>query len=116
MGMPSPSLLGKEEDSADGGFNIDDLVKKIDAKIAEIEKEEENTKKLEEQKATPFEELVENKVQDNNAVIDTKVEEIKEPINTEVVKESPKTEIPISNMYENNTNDDDFFDDFFSDD
>ena len=116
MGMPSPSLLGKEEDSADGGFNIDDLVKKIDAKIAEIEKEEENTKKLEEQKATPFEELVENKVQDNNAVIDTKVEEIKEPINTEVVKEAPKTEIPVSNMYENNTNDDDFFDDFFSDD
>ena len=114
--MPSPSLLGKEEVSTDGGFNIDDLVKKIDAKIAEIEKEEENTKKLEEQKATPFEELVENKVQDNNAVIDTKVEEIKEPINTEVVKEAPKTEIPISNMYENNTNDDDFFDDFFSDD
>ena len=116
MGMPSPSLLDKKEDSADGGFNIDDLVKKIDAKIAEIEKEEENTKKLEEQKATPFEELVENKVQDNNAVIDTKVEEIKEPINTEVVKEAPKTEIPVSNMYENNTNDDDFFDDFFSDD
>ena len=114
--MPSPSLLGKEEVSTDGGFNIDDLVKKIDAKIAEIEKEEENTKKLEEQKAIPFEELVENKVQDNNAVIDTKVEEIKEPINTEVVKEAPKTEIPISNMYENNTNDDDFFDDFFSDD
>lgn len=115
-GMPSPSLLGKEEVSTDGGFNIDDLVKKIDAKIAEIEKEEENTKKLEEQKATPFEELVENKVQDNNAVIDTKVEEIKEPINTEVVKEAPKTEIPVSNMYESNTNDDDFFDDFFSDD
>ena len=115
-GMPSPSLLGKEEISTDGGFNIDDLVKKIDAKIAEIEKEEENTKKLEEQKATPFEELVENKVQDNNAVIDTKVEEIKEPINTEVVKEAPKTEIPVSNMYESNTNDDDFFDDFFSDD
>ena len=116
MGMPSPSLLGKEEVPTDGGFNIDDLVKKIDAKIAEIEKEEENTKKLEEQKATPFEELVENKVQDNNAVIDTKVEEIKEPINTEVVKEAPKTEIPVSNMYESNTNDDDFFDDFFSDD
>ena len=115
-GMPSPSLLGKEEVSTDGGFNIDDLVKKIDAKIAEIEKEEENTKKLEEQKATPFEELVENKVQDNNAVIETKVEEIKEPINTEVVKEAPKTEIPVSNMYESNTNDDDFFDDFFSDD
>ena len=115
-GMPSPSLLGKEEVSTDGGLNIDDLVKKIDAKIAEIEKEEENTKKLEEQKATPFEELVENKVQDNNAVIDTKVEEIKEPINTEVVKEAPKTEIPVSNMYESNTNDDDFFDDFFSDD
>ena len=115
-GMPSPSLSGKEEVSTDGGFNIDDLVKKIDAKIAEIEKEEENTKKLEEQKATPFEELVENKVQDNNAVIDTKVEEIKEPINTEVVKEAPKTEIPVSNMYESNTNDDDFFDDFFSDD
>ena len=116
MGMPSPSLLGKEEDSADGGFNIDDLVKKIDAKIAEIEKEEENTKKLEEQKATPFEELIETKAQENKEIIDTRAEEVKEPINTEVVKEAPKTEIPVSNMYENNTNDDDFFDDFFSDD
>ena len=117
MGMPSPSLLGKEEDSADGGFNIDDLVKKIDAKIAEIEKEEETTKKIEEQKKdTPFEELVETKVQDNSAAVDTKVEEIKEPINTETVKEAPKAEMPVSNMYENNTNDDDFFDDFFSDD
>ena len=116
MEMPSPSLLGKEEDSADGGFNIDDLVKKIDAKIAEIEKEEENTKKLEEQKATPFEELIETKAQENKEIIDTRAEEVKEPINTEVVKEAPKTEIPVSNMYENNTNDDDFFDDFFSDD
>ena len=116
MGMPSPSLLGKEEDSADGGFNIDDLVKKIDAKIAEIEKEEENTKKLEEQKATPFEELIETKAQENKEIIDTRAEVVKEPINTEVVKEAPKTEIPVSNMYENNTNDDDFFDDFFSDD
>lgn len=116
MGMPSPSLLGKEEVPTDGGFNIDDLVKKIDAKIAEIEKEEENTKKLEEQKATPFEELIETKAQENKEIIDTRAEEVKEPINTEAVKEAPKTEIPVSNMYENNTNDDDFFDDFFSDD
>ena len=86
---------------------------KMTKEIATYIKEEENTKKLEEQKATPFEELIETKAQENKEIIDTRAEEVKEPINTEIVKEAPKTEIPVSNMYENNTNDDDFFDDFF---
>lgn len=81
-------------------FNIDDLVKKIDAKIAEIEKEE----------------------QSQNAVIDVKPEEESTPATPaetkQPEKQSPTSEqnTQIQRMYEDNTSDDDFFDDFFSDD
>lgn len=117
-----PQFLGGDNNASDeGGFNIDDLVKKIDAKIAEIEKEEEQTKEVEEKKNLPFEELVSNKT---NQVVDVPSEEVhKEVPAAPTVEQTPtnveqtpvKTET-ISNMYQDNTNDDDFFDDFFSDD
>lgn len=119
-GLP-PFLGGDNNASDEGGFNIDDLVKKIDAKIAEIEKEEEQTKEVEEKKNLPFEELVSNKT---NQVVDVPSEEVhKEVPAAPTVEQTPtnveqtpvKTET-ISNMYQDNTNDDDFFDDFFSDD
>lgn len=119
-GLP-PFLGGDNKSSDEGGFNIDDLVKKIDAKIAEIEKEEEQTKEVEEKKNLPFEELVSNKT---NQVVDVPSEEVhKEVPAAPTVEQTPtnveqtpvKTET-ISNMYQDNTNDDDFFDDFFSDD
>lgn len=119
-GLP-PFLGGDNNASDEGGFNIDDLVKKIDAKIAEIEKEEEQTKEVEEKKNLPFEELVSNKT---NQVVDVPSEEVhKEVPAAPTVEQTPtnveqtpvKTE-NISNMYQDNTNDDDFFDDFFSDD
>ena len=98
-GLP-PFLGGDNKSSDDGGFNIDDLVKKIDAKIAEIEKEE----------------------QSQNAVIDVKPEEESTPV-TPVETKQPEKQSPtseqntqIQRMYEDNTSDDDFFDDFFSDD
>ena len=116
MGMGSPMtgmpfMNDDNNDSDDGGFNIDDLVKKIDAKIAEIEKEEEETKKLNENEEVPIPEPV--KAEDKSNVID--VEETSDT-SSDINNESKDIEEPLKNMYENNTNDDDFFDDFFSDD
>ena len=108
MGMSNPfsgglqPFMGANDSSeaSDTSFNIDDLVKKIDAKIAEIEKEE----------------------QSQNAVIDVKPEEESTPVTPaetkQPEKQSPTSEqnTQIQRMYEDNTSDDDFFDDFFSDD
>lgn len=88
FGGGMPSFLNDSNNSPDNeSFNIDDLVKKIDAKIAEIEKEEEEEKNktvtLPEEKVT----------EDNNS----------------------KDNTTIQKMYDENTSDDDFFDDFFDD-
>ena len=80
-------------------FNIDDLVKKIDAKIAEIEKEEEEAKKN-------------DAISINDLVVDKDVKDISF---NDVINEVEK-EDKIDRMYDKSTSDDDFFDDFFSDD
>ena len=87
-----PSSMGSDS------FNIDDLVKKIDAKIAEIEKEEQELK---------------NK--DNNIIEDlVPSKEIIDIPDNEIKSESENRSI--DKMYDDSTSDDDFFDDFFSDD
>jgi type IV secretion system protein VirD4 len=82
-----------------GGFNVDDLVKRIDAKIAELEEEERQEQaKLEQEK---------------NNKVDTKIES-----NTVIPQqESVNTTIKENTSINNNTGitDDQFFDDFFSD-
>ncbi len=100
MNMPNFANESNDIPEDEEKFNIDDLVKKIDAKIAEIEKEE----------------------QSQNAVIDVKPEEESTPV-TPVETKQPEKQSPtseqntqIQRMYEDNTSDDDFFDDFFSDD
>lgn len=100
MNMPNFANESNDIPEDEEKFNIDDLVKKIDAKIAEIEKEE----------------------QSQNAVIDVKPEEETTPV-TPVETKQPEKQSPtseqntqIQRMYEDNTSDDDFFDDFFSDD
>ena len=86
------SLLGNDSFSKDSSssesFNVDDLVKKIDAKIAELEEEE----RREQEEAS--------KKKEN--VIDAEINE--------------EDNIKDSSMYEEGTSSDDFFDDFFSDD
>ena len=96
-----PSFMEESKSTPEIGndsFNIDELVKKIDAKIAEIEKEEENAKK------------------DNNSpmAINDLIpgERVIDVIPNEIKSEDDK----LDNMYEGSTSDDDFFDDFFSDD
>ena len=117
-GLP-PFLGGDNKSSDDGGFNIDDLVKKIDAKIAEIEKEENETKAIEETKSTPFEELISNKGKtsvDNKLEDNTDKNENKESEVIDAEVEEAKPQSSVADMYDDKTNDDDFFDDFFSDD
>ena len=95
---------------------------------AKAEKEWLRWKEVEEKKNSPFEELVSNKT---NQVVDVPSEEVHKevptapaveqtPTNVEQtptnVEQTPVKTETISNMYQDNTNDDDFFDDFFSDD
>lgn len=86
MGMPN---MGPKPN---GGLDVDDLVKRIDAKIAELEEEE--RKEKEEQKG--------KSVSSKSNI----VEEIKEPI---LVEEKP------TKFNANEITDDQFFDDFFND-
>jgi hypothetical protein len=83
------SLFGPS--SADSGstdaINVDDLVKRIDAKIAELEAEEEK----------------EQQENEKSTMVDSSVKD------ADIIEKD-------SSMYEDGTSDDAFFDDFFSDD
>ena len=82
---PVPATNPKPEEDDDLGFDVDELVRKIDAKIAELEAEE---KREQEEK--------------KKEVVETKpVEEKKEEVSTTPIK------------LEDESEDDDFFDDFF---
>ena len=117
-----------------GGLNVDDLIKKIDAKIAEIEAEENKQKELEskeaikeEPKAEPVEENeiestevkpteeklnIDNLLKTTEAPVETKIEEpIVEEKNEEKKPIINEEKLPITN----NISDDEFFDDFFDD-
>lgn len=84
----------KEPTDLDNGFDVDELVKKIDAKIAELEKEEQRNKELEEKKKKESKiEVMEEK--------DTKVDS-----KDKVVVQNIELEDDIDD-------DDEFFDDFF---
>ena len=114
-----PAFLGNQGQSEpeEDSFNIDDLVKKIDAKIAEIEKEEEQTKEPE-QVQKPVDVVSEPVTQstEKENVSFNDLTQSNQNIPTSTPKENNTNEDKLQNMYEDNTNDDDFFDDFFSDD
>ncbi len=112
--------------SPDEEFNVDELVKKIDAKIAELEEEERREKEEMERKAK--EEKEKNKKEEK--IVDAKVEEIKKEeipsqIKPKVETTKPKVEKKVVNrpvisksIQDRNNDeisDDQFFDDFFSD-
>ena len=103
-----------KKDDSDIDFNIDELVRKIDAKIAEIEKEEEREKALKEEKEKKAKEekkeeipkasSVPEIINDANKVVNS----IHELDNT-TINNKPVTDIRL----EDDSDDDDFFDDFF---
>lgn len=114
-------------------IDVDDLVKKIDAKIAELEKEEEEQNKIIDEKIKesenellkPIPEVTESQKETVEKIVDN-VEQIieenkelenvdkKEQIKEEV--EKPKINIDVDSIIvDDNITDDDFFDDFFDD-
>lgn len=106
-----PGLFDKKDDSMkmpSGGMNIDDLVKRIDAKIAELEEEEKREAEAEEKASnstdTSLLELDNNTDTEDKNDIPTDKEENKIN-NDDKKKEDSKEEI----------SDDQFFDDFFGD-
>lgn len=98
--MPFNPFMNKNDNkSSNGGFNVDDLVKRIDAKIAELEEEERQEKaKLE---------------AETKLATQPKIEEIKTNNITKEINEKEKYEEQIKNK--NGITDDQFFDDFFFD-
>ena len=165
---PMPSPASDNNIAPDNGFNIDDLVKKIDAKIAELEEEEK--KENENNKVIDVKETVKEEPQPTNIVTNHE-EDKKEDILSSIEREyselssnnninstgpildipTPSINNPLSNityddikdnglfddltnttkdieepkkqepqqenkLYDKNTDDDAFFDDFFSDD
>ncbi len=106
-----PGLFDKKDDSMkmpSGGMNIDDLVKRIDAKIAELEEEEKREAEAEEKASnstdTSLLELDNNTDTEDKNDIPTDKEENK--INNDDKKEEDSKE---------EISDDQFFDDFFGD-
>lgn len=104
-----------EEDDEDFGFNVDELIKKIDAKIAEIEAEEEKEAKATIPAVKPIEKLEESVYEPTTL---PKFETVKPVAVPEQPKELPRLqEAPVKpsinlEIPEEN-DDDDFFDDFF---
>ena len=93
MNHPGNNPFSNPSKSNNSSFNIDEMVKRIDAKIAELEEEEKK-----EQESNSDKQMLENKEENN---------EIK---NEEVIK--PEKDKPTN---DNGVTDDQFFDDFFSD-
>ena len=92
------------------GINVDDLIKKIDAKIAELEKEEALAKNDSLSEVSPFSE---------KEIANEKFEEAANLINDDIIKDIEKPKINIdadSIVVDDNITDDEFFDDFFGDD
>ncbi len=80
----------------DGDFDVDSLVKKIDAKIAELEKEEKMLKEKEEKEKASI-------------VEEAKVEQVIEKVDDKPINIDTKT----NHLALDEDDDDDFFDDFF---
>ena len=87
----NPNLEPKKELPKKPAFDVDELVKKIDAKIAELEKEEEMNKKKQE-------------------ALKKEEKPIKEAVISPVKEVEPEKEV---NLKLEDDDDDDFFDDFF---
>lgn len=139
-GFPPPGLFGPKEDKKSGGFNVDDLVARIDAKIAELEEEERKEKEEQEKKKNELknkDKAATKEAKQDKKVKDSKLEtkhEIKQPEKTVNKKvEEPqeekidfvdnKEEIPnkiigsisYDEDIDDEITDDQFFDDFFYD-
>ena len=137
--MNNPFAGPKMKESDDSSFNVDDLVKRIDAKIAELEEEERKEKEEEERKQqmarghvaqglapkvevenAPPQATVNINLNTDNRTVHLENPVIEKPINEENKPSNDTVNIAElsnkdNNAYADNTDDDNFFDDFFSD-
>ena len=98
----------------DNSFNVDDLVKRIDAKIAELEAEEEKEKQEQEKKKQTKKETEEKQTQEKEANKPSEEHEIIDIID-DIKDDFDLTESKPENKQTNKITDDQFFDDFFND-
>ncbi len=132
-GMPTPPNMGPA--APGGGLNVDDLVKRIDAKIAELEEEERKEKAEQEKKAmetkknlenTPDVKVEEGQVEKSSQLVQEEnqlekaesnqpIQEEKQPEKLEphpTIQEEKKS---VEKIEQKKVTDDQFFDDFFFD-
>ena len=103
--MPMFAGMPTSVEDKESTFNVEDLVKKIDAKIAELEEEERREQELQKQQdknELVVEPVIEQSITNNSVNLNTLSNELKD----EVIVENNNREV----------SDDAFFDDFFSDD
>ena len=120
--QPQAPFLPKTNDEE---FDVDELIKKIDAKIAELEKEEEENKKKEAMKNGPSTTESSN-IELNNIINKDKevkipsynnddLKKIIEPNMNDSVKVNENIDNIIKKIEDEDVSDDQFFDDFFFD-
>lgn len=139
--MPNPVMDNKPANinnqfDKNAGINVDDIIKKIDAKIAEIEKEEQQSKEQPKEHTEPVgdkpseikeEKNIEPAVKEKLTIDDLLKSPTMNQPKEAVIEDTKKEEmVPINDVKpiiheekiqpkENNISDDQFFDDFFDD-
>ena len=137
--MNNPFAGSKMDRPNESSFNVDDLVKRIDAKIAELEEEEKREKEEEERKQqvvsrgysspTLAPSNINAETINNNNVIEEPNSNVPKTVIIEEPEVNVKEDLPENsnkvniselsnqntNLYTDSTDDDNFFDDFFSD-
>ncbi len=106
--LPFMNSNVENSSSTKPSFDVDELVKKIDAKIAELEKEEAMNKQKQQQKLDAMKAKEEKPVNDVSPIKEVVTKPIPEV--EKDIKEQPKKEV---NLSLDDEDDDDFFDDFF---
>ena len=114
MGNPFLNPRMNEPNTDNGGLNVDDLVKRIDAKIAELEEEERKEKEAEEREQQVIEHKEETTIPEP-VIIDEEPENVVVTPAEEVKPTPEQGTANNQNMYVDDTDDDNFFDDFFAD-
>ena len=120
MGGVNPFGMTPSAPSSGSGFNVDDLVKRIDAKIAELEEEERKEKEVQEKKnaSTTTVDMMEVPTIEmpnvNQSTDNISQESINRPQNNNTVSVDTLSE-PANTKINEEPEDDKFFDDFFAD-
>jgi hypothetical protein len=126
MSIPNPFMSSEHNESPfapSGGssVDIDDLVKKIDQKIAELEEEERKEKEAQAKKETrnientskQKEEIDKKETSKEEKIVEAKIEEEKPTNNSFTTTENKENTKPPIYIEDEEDDDDEFFDDFF---